>query len=392
MILDNSFPPDPRVENEALTLIENGHQVFLFCFKLAKSKQKKQEIINGIEVHRHTISRLLYKLSALAYTVAFYHYSTYKSIIKFAEKNKIEALHVHDIQIARSVFIANKKLKLPIILDLHENRPEIMKFYSHVISPTGRLLINPKTWKRFEYKYIKLAQKVIVVTNEAREYYQNQIPVDGKKFHVVPNSIRKEFYLDYKTSNDIIEKFKDNFTLLYLGNTGLRRGLLEAINSLQFIIPEIPNIKLVIVGKSKTDHILKNRIAELGYEDYVFFAGWQSPDLFQSFILASQLGICPIHRNLHHDTTLANKLFQHLAFGKPLIVSNSTAQARLVKDYNCGLVFTDRNPQELANCIITLFQNKKLYNSFSKNGIAAIEKHLNWDIISKEIVQLYKEL
>ena len=33
MILDATFPPDPRVENEAISLIAAGHEVFLFCLK-----------------------------------------------------------------------------------------------------------------------------------------------------------------------------------------------------------------------------------------------------------------------------------------------------------------------------------------------------------------------
>ena len=33
MILDKTFPPDPRVENEAVTLINHGFEVFLFCLK-----------------------------------------------------------------------------------------------------------------------------------------------------------------------------------------------------------------------------------------------------------------------------------------------------------------------------------------------------------------------
>ena len=31
MILDESFPPDPRVMNECKLLINEGYQVFLFC-------------------------------------------------------------------------------------------------------------------------------------------------------------------------------------------------------------------------------------------------------------------------------------------------------------------------------------------------------------------------
>ena len=41
MILDAVFPPDPRVENEAVSLVKAGHEVFLFvCITVNKSNQK----------------------------------------------------------------------------------------------------------------------------------------------------------------------------------------------------------------------------------------------------------------------------------------------------------------------------------------------------------------
>ena len=45
MILDAEFPPDPRVENEAVSLVKNGHEVFLFC--LQYGQQKPSEVINA---------------------------------------------------------------------------------------------------------------------------------------------------------------------------------------------------------------------------------------------------------------------------------------------------------------------------------------------------------
>ena len=46
MILESGFPPDPRVENEAVSLIEDGHEVFLLCSTFAKST--RDEIVNKI--------------------------------------------------------------------------------------------------------------------------------------------------------------------------------------------------------------------------------------------------------------------------------------------------------------------------------------------------------
>ena len=43
-----------------------------------------------------------------------------------------------------------------------------MKFYKHVNSFFGKVLINVKRWKKAEEKYVSTAEKVIVVTNQAK--------------------------------------------------------------------------------------------------------------------------------------------------------------------------------------------------------------------------------
>ena len=105
MILDAPFPPDPRVENEAVSLVDNGHEVFLFCLKY--TDEKSSEIIHGIQVKRYQSNKLEYKLSALAYTLPFYSYLMEKKIKNFIRTTKVEALHIHDIRIAAAVFKAN---------------------------------------------------------------------------------------------------------------------------------------------------------------------------------------------------------------------------------------------------------------------------------------------
>ncbi|VAW19730.1 Glycosyltransferase, partial [hydrothermal vent metagenome] len=104
MILDKTFPPDPRVENEAISLIENGHEVFLFCLKY--SEIQPNEVLKEIQVKRYKSNKLTYKLSALVYTIPLYTLIMAKKIYHFLITNKIEVIHVHDIQIAEAVFKA----------------------------------------------------------------------------------------------------------------------------------------------------------------------------------------------------------------------------------------------------------------------------------------------
>ena len=389
MILDSSFPPDPRVENEATSLIKEGHKVYLYCIDYTHEREKR-EVINGIQVYRVYLPKFLYSLSALAYTFPIYHFFLSISIFLFIKRNQIERLHVHDIQIARSVFWINKIFRLQINLDLHENKPDIMKYYYHVNTRLGKLLIRPAKWEKFEFKYIRKADKVITVTQEAANYYAKNTSEPLNKFCITPNTVRKSFYLDYNIDHDIIANFKDSFTLLYVGDTGLRRGLLTVLESLEFLIPLIPNIKIVFVGKSKEDGILKDYILENSYQNYVTFTGWQDFSLFQSYILASKIGICPIHKNLHHDTTYANKIFQYMALSKPIVVSDCVSQQNLVEKYKCGLVFSDRNARDFADKIIAIKQDENFYKVLSKNAFNAINENLNWKIISENLINIYK--
>ncbi|MBX2845156.1 MAG: glycosyltransferase family 4 protein [Saprospiraceae bacterium] len=388
MILDKSFPPDPRVGNEAAALIQQGHEIFLYCFDYG-DQAPKTEIIDGIQVHRVALPKYMYSISALAYTFPFYHWYLKKSLRRFIQAYDIEALHIHDMQIARAVFWVNKSFQLPVVLDLHENRPEIMKYYYHVNTALGKLLISPKKWKVFESKYIQAADHVITVTDEANAYYEDSLNLPGDKFVALPNTVHKAFYTDYAVDSSILERTKDKFTLLYLGDTGLRRGLLTVIEAMDYLIPTIPNIQLVIVGNSKEDAILKQAVGDAGLEDYVEFTGWQDFDRFPSYILGAAIGICPIHRNIHHDTTFANKVFQYMAFGKPIVVSDCTSQQQLVEQFDCGLVFEDRNAQDFADKVIQLATNKSDYDRLSKNAATAVHDHLNWEIISTRLEKIY---
>lgn len=166
--------------------------------------------------------------------------------------------------------------------------------------------------------------------------------------------------------------------------------MLTVISALQHIIPEVPNIKILIVGKSKEDYLLTDFINENKYQQYVELAGWQSFELFQSYIKAADVGICPIHKNIHHDTTYANKIFQYMALGKPIIVSNCTSQQNLVENYNCGLVFKDRDEKDFADKVIDLAKNTELYKTLSANTEATIKNTMNWEKTSKSLKKIYE--
>ncbi|TXD52048.1 MULTISPECIES: glycosyltransferase family 4 protein [unclassified Polaribacter] len=390
MILDAVFPPDPRVENEAVSLVKAGHEVFLFCLKYAN--EKTSEIINGIQVKRYTSNQLEYKLSALAYTIPLYTFLMQKKIHQFIKETNIEALHIHDIRIAEAVFNANKKYKVPVVLDLHDNMPEVMKLYPHLQKFPGKYVISPKKWKQKEEEFILKADKVISVSPEFIETLQIRLPIEKEKFVLVPNTIRKSFYEAYKVDATITEKYKNKFVILYLGDTHIRRGLQTAISAVDTLKLKIPNLKLVIVGKNTTDTILKQQVKYLNITDFVDFEGWQNVTLFQSYILSSAICISPLHRNLQHDVAYANKIFQYMSLGKPLLVSDAIAQKRLIERTNSGLVHQEKNVDDFINQVLKLYNDASLRNELGENGKKFVRNEFSWEQTSKKLLYLYDNL
>ena len=390
MILDKTFPPDPRVENEACTLVEAGHEVFLFC--LTYGNQKSEETINGIQVKRYQSNKLEYKLSALSYDAPFYSFFMQGKIKDFIEKYQVEILHVHDITIAGAVFKVNKSFNLPVVLDLHDNIPENMIYYPHLEKFPGKYIISPKRWKKREEEFIHQSNKVITVSPEFVDEVVSRTGIDKRKMVLVPNSVRKSFYSHHELKEEIVNRYQNNFVLLYVGDTNLRRGLLTAIKSMPELIETISNIKLVIVGKNTTDIILKEEVKKLNLEKYVDFEGWKDLSLFPSYIQASDICLSPLDRSKQHDVAYANKIFQYMSHGKPIIVSNAIAQERIVQRSKSGLVHEEKNPKDLAEKVLELYNNKYKAREYGENGKRFIEEEFTWEITSQALVKLYEEI
>lgn len=390
MILDNDFPPDPRVENEARILIEAGMEVHLFAFSYSKDFVQ-QEIYKGIQVHRFYCSKLLYKLSALAYTFPFYHILLKKRIEKFIRTVGCDVVHIHDVQVARAVFMIKSKFNFKVVLDLHENRPEIMKFYKHVRSFPLKFLIYPLIWKKREEEYISKSDGVVVVTKHAKEEIVNRTEIAQDKIVVAPNVVEEDYASSQSIDRAIVDRYQDDFVLLYLGDTSERRGLITAVKAVEQLKNTIENIKLVVVGKSSFDNQLAQLVASLKITNQVDFLGWQQSDLFPSFIAASAICISPLERNIHHDTTYANKLFQYMALGGVLLVSDCIAQESLVKETETGLVFKDKSVGDFVLKTLELYNDEAKRSKCAAQGKLAIAQKYYWNKTGQELVEYYKK-
>ena len=104
--------------------------------------------------------------------------------------------------------------------------------------------------------------------------------------------------------------------------------------------------------------IRKKRVLQLKINEFVDFLGWKNSSFFSSYIKNSDICISPLYRNQHHDTTYPNKIFQYMSFGKPVLVSNATAQREIIERANAGLVHKEKNENDFSKKVLELYHNK----------------------------------
>ena len=387
MILENTFPPDVRVEKEIKSLIEAGHQIVLACSSPASNND--EENWNGATIISEKMSRIIYKSSVGCLHFPFYFNFWRKFLKSVFNKYEFDAIHLHDLPLAKVAKEFSTKYKIPFILDLHENRPEIMKMYAHVRKFPGSLIISINLWLEYQKEYVKLADKIILITNEAKEHYISTYDAEPSKIMVVPNYVDLSLTNEFSIDKVILNKYENKFVIIYFGDTGLRRGTATIIQAAN-LLKEHKDIHFLIIGRSREDENLKRMINELDLTS-IELKGWTPIIKAVSYIEASEIGLCPFLRNIHHDTTYANKMFQYMVYGKPIIVSDCASQKNLIEKEECGSVFEAGNAEDLAKKILILKQNPK-YKELSDNSFKAVINKYNWKNAVKQLVTLYQEL
>lgn len=390
VILDNEIKKDHRVLNELKSLVETGNTVFVLCPSFDTKLQKEQ--FNGFEIRRFSISKRCRRiLFGINNTFPIYDYIWTREIKKFIHANNIEIVHVHDLYMSRSAYMAIKNSGISMTLDLHENYPEAIKTYTWANSFPKSLLAQPLKWSRLEEKYLSYANNIVSPSESFRDdLLAKYDSLKKKRFAIYPNVPDVKEFLSYPIVPNIIDK-GDSFILLYFGVVGIRRGILTCFDALRVLIKQIPEIKLLIIGPvdSADKTTFNTYLSDPELAPHIIYETWKDISLLPSFVSISDICLAPLFKNPQHEAGLANKIFQYMLLGSPLLVSNCKPQADLVNQTNCGLVFKDRDIDDFVSKTLILYNNPELRYQMGQNGIREVKEKYNLEIAGKNISDLY---
>jgi len=402
MILDKNFPPDIRVEKEAKALISAGHQVHLLVFMRRHDKGEPEEEIKGVKVHRvphprEKMSSLRNRWNSIKLQTTFVNPYWAKTIELNARKFNWAVLHAHDLQLVGSALSAGKKLGIPVVADLHENKPDqyLAKRASYPFFKRLREAVrtNILVWRFYERTALQRCDRVIVVVREmAERLYPYGIP--ESRIVIVSNTEDASVFQENELDNEIIDRYRNDWVISFIGGLAPYKGISTLIKALPLAASDIPNLKCVIVGAKRQEYVERyTKLAMLcGADKQVDILKWVPFKKVRSYMAASAAGIIPFDHVRQYQASAPHKMFQYMASGIPLVVSNMRSFKRLMEETGAGLVFDAGDPSSLARAIVELHRNPELRDRLGRNGYEAARGLYAWRNDAARLVGLYDEL
>jgi glycosyltransferase involved in cell wall biosynthesis len=131
-------------------------------------------------------------------------------------------------------------------------------------------------------------------------------------------------------------------------------------------------------------------VDRLNLKERVVLKGWVNHESIGKILMMSDIGIIPHPKTRHTNTTVPNKLFDYMAYKKPVLASDTEPVRRIVQSENCGLIYRHDSPQDFRDKLLQLIE-RKTREAMGTNGRKAVERQYNWEADSKELLAAVQE-
>lgn len=395
-ITANPFPPEIRVVKEGVSLAEAGYESAVLCPPI--QGRPERETWRSIRVFRpvslHAAASMLDKL---LYHAAFFSPAWYRAIREVLADYQPDTIHVHDIWLGRTVFLARGRQK--VVIDLHENMPaavvEYLGAYRGMAKLFHAVFKNRTRVLRYEGALLRKSDRVLVVVEEAlRRVLQEHPQLRGRVINV-ENLESKGFVAQGGGSPKVIKN--DHFSLLYIGGFGPHRGIDTLIRAMRYVKDWRLGLRLYLVGAREGSsylEMLKELVRELDVGSHVSMIGWVPAERVLAYIRQASAGAVPHHANPHNDNTIPHKLYQYMIAGTPVFASTSSPLARTVRSARAGVVFKAGDALDCATKLREMLHDPEQLRRYGESGRNyVLQQGHNWEeAAAPNLIAAYDDL
>jgi glycosyltransferase involved in cell wall biosynthesis len=402
MLVENHFPQDTRVTNEATLLTGAGYQVSVVA--LRRRGQAGHEVLNGVEVYRlptlelfkktpfanvNRMNLLLVKLKSFLGYVVEYCYFTAGCLIVSSYvfvKRGFDVMHAHNPP--DTLFLVGLPFKLlgkQFVFDQHDLCPELYRSrYGAAEGLATRLL------KMFEWCSLKLAD-VTIATNESYKRIQiERANKDPRDIFIVRNGPNRMRMTPVAPSARL--RGMDKCILCYIGSLNPQDGVDHLLRSLRHLLYDLKRADFycVIMGTGDSLQDLRNLADKLELNGCVELTGFVSDEDLQANLAAADICLDPDPSSPLNDVSTWIKVMEYMAYAKPIVAFDLKETRFSAGD---AAIYVQPNREtEFAETVAQLMGQPELRKKMGAYGRRRVEEELQWNRVGKNLLAAYETL
>ena len=390
----NNMPGSTRSLELSKKLVENGHDVFLITSKrddhqLQKNGWTKED---GINVYWTPVS-YSNKMSYLKRIFSFFLFSIKSLKVALSLDADIIYATSTPLTIAIPAIIYSKMKSKPMVFEVRDLWPEIPIAVGALNSPFTKFLA---LWlEKLAYKNSK---KIIALSNGMKEGIINK-GYPANKITVITNLSNTRAYEEIdRVENSVIRI--DNYSPQLSDKLVIYTGAFGHVNDVKYLIKiagalkNINNkIKFILAGEGVEQQNIFSISKELGVlNSSVFIINplekYKIPLLYTKASIVTSLFI-----NLEELwNNSANKFFDGLAAGKPIMINYSGWQRSLLEEYNAGFYVPFDDHLKGAEILDKIVNNNELSKNMGYSAKKLANQHFSIDVQYPKFEKILKSV
>ena len=282
-----------------------------------------------------------------------------------------EVYHLHDPELLL-ISPALMKLGKKVIYDAHEDVPDQI-----LGKPYIPKLIRPLVSKTFKWFEASRSRKIsaLVVAN----------PPMMPRFKKYNRTTGIFNFPEWQRSRQTDWQKREN-AICYIGTLTESRGIydiLEAIKDLDLKFYLAGNWHSASFEQKCRQHPSWSKVEFLGYIDQ---------EKIYEVLSRVKIGISVLHPLKNYLRAYTGKMFEYMAAGVPVIVSDFELWTDVFKVAKCGLSITPANPEMLRSAIQQILSDDEAAVKMSALGQEAARRHFSWQSEQQKLIDLYNTI
>ena len=379
----------PRMLKIAASLLNRGYRVVAVCFKRHEELQD-EEVYKGILIRRTgPLIKIRGRVSQLPILKTL-------AIIPFlvkALREKADIYHCFHFQALLVGAIIRKFLRIKALLyDGLEDYPFTLSRHYHETLKIPRGLLRHFVLS-LELNIIRKFVDFVFTVDSVDGIPYKRYKMVSKNVMIIQNVPELKVDVDEELKRKLIAKYKDYKLVVYVGAIHKIRGCLNMIKAMRYVIEEVPNAKLIMIGPITDADFLREAtkiIEQYNLNDNIEFLGIIPYSELHTYLSLCHVGLCSYLYIPVRGTKGSSKLFLYMRAGLPVIASDFPGIKAIIEDAKCGILVDPTNVEEIAKAIIKLLKDPELAKQMGANGRRAIMEKYNWEREESKIMKAYE--